>query len=54
MTDPEHYVRAFERNCPLVRLTKDERTELRRLFFEMFKAAHNDAIQRTLREFGER
>lgn len=40
--DANEYLRAFERNCPGVRMMKDEREELRRLFFllitEMEKA----------------
>lgn len=31
-TFPPDYVRVFERNCPGVRLNKDERAELERLF----------------------
>lgn len=34
-TFPSDYVRVFERNCPGVRLTKDEREDLRRLFAVM-------------------
>lgn len=32
--DSIEYVKAFERNCPGVRMTPDERRELVRLFFE--------------------
>ena len=33
MTDALAFVKAFERNCPNVRMTPDERAELLRLFF---------------------
>lgn len=33
------FLKAFERNCPGVRMTKEEREELSRLFFECSKWA---------------
>lgn len=35
---PDAYLRAFERNCPDVRLTADEREELRRLFIVLIQS----------------
>lgn len=35
----DNFARAFERNCPRVRLTDEEREELRRLFQECWKFA---------------
>lgn len=34
------YVKAFQRSCPGVRLTDDEREELRRLFFVALGQRH--------------
>lgn len=39
MTDPNQYLLAFERNCPHVRMTSDERQELMRLFNVAIHAA---------------
>ena len=39
--DANQYLLAFERNCPGVRMTKDEREELRRLFFVLIEALSN-------------
>jgi hypothetical protein len=36
---PIHFARAFESNCTGVRLTKDERNELERLFMECSRDA---------------
>ena len=39
------FAKAFQRNCPGVRLTKDEQRELYRLFWECQKWAANKAKQ---------
>jgi hypothetical protein len=48
------FLRAFEKNCPNVRMTKDERVELSRLFFECWKCAQArakvDAAKREVHE----
>lgn len=49
MMDRDEFVRAFERNCPRVRMTDEERTELARLFAEAQKDArdlgHSQAVK---------
>lgn len=39
MIDSHSFAVAFKRNCPGVRMSKDEEEELSRLFFECWKAA---------------
>jgi hypothetical protein len=38
------FAHAFERNCPGVRMTRDEREELQRLFHECQKDARASAL----------
>ena len=40
------FVRSFERNCPHVRISKDEREELHRLFWECWKDANKEAARK--------
>lgn len=42
---PTQAVTAFERNCPSVRMTKDEKEELRRLFSVMMDDAQQYGAQ---------
>lgn len=42
MIGPYNFAQAFKRNCPSVRMTKDEEEELWRLFKECWKAAADE------------
>jgi hypothetical protein len=48
MIDAHTFAVAFKRNCPAVRMTKDEDAELLRLFFECWKTAKQ--VERDLRK----
>jgi hypothetical protein len=43
MVTSHTFAAAFKRNCPGVRMSKDEEDELARLFFECWKAAEQKA-----------
>lgn len=43
------YVKAFERNCRCVRLSRDEREELRRLFFVCWGESETETKQELAR-----
>lgn len=50
---PADFRRAFERNCPHVRLTRDEREELDRLFYEAMRDAMGLARRRIVERLKE-
>ena len=49
------FAKAFEKNCPNVRLTRDEQLELSRLFFECWMVAMETgkAMQRDIAALAE-
>ena len=53
MMDRDEFVRAFERNCPRVRMTDEERTELARLFAETQKDAKDHGRSEAVKEINE-
>ena len=50
MMDRDEFVRAFERNCPRVRMTDEERLELARLFSETQKDAKDRGRSEAMKE----
>ena len=53
MTHSVFYVRAFKRNCPNIRMTKDESEELERLFRLYGNEAREAALAATDQPQGE-